>query len=197
MPRRGYHVRMKLYTRTGDDGSTALFGGGRIAKDSLHIEACGSVDELNCMIGLAGSACRHAELSDALLDLQQRLFELGADLATPLSQSPSIDRIHGDHILQIEQQIDRVSEQLPPMNCFILPGGSESAARLHVARSVCRRAERSCFALSRQTDFNANVMVYLNRLSDLLFALARRANQLEAVDDVPWLGGESASARST
>ncbi len=188
---------MKLYTRSGDDGLTGLFGGGRIAKDSLHIEACGSVDELNCTIGLARSVCRHDELSGALLDLQQRLFELGADLATPLSKSPTIDRIDADHILQIEQQIDRVSEQLPPMNNFLLPGGGETAARLHLARSICRRAERLCVALSRQRDINAHVTVYLNRLGDLLFAMARRANQLEEVEDVPWPGGDSASARST
>lgn len=182
---------MKLYTKRGDDGGTDLFGGQRIAKDSLRVEAYGTVDELNSVVGLAACQCRHNEISAILSALQNRLFDLGSDLACPRPPSEDDDlmpiaRINADHVRQAEQWIDQTCLPLPPMRFFILPGGSEIAARLHLARTVCRRAERLCVALARHDPLGPDLCIYLNRLSDLFFALARRANQLEGVQDVPW-----------
>lgn len=177
---------MKLYTRRGDDGGTDLFAGQRTTKTDPRIIAIGDVDETNAAIGLAVSACDADELKDTLLDLQRRLFDLGADLATPDPDKPR--RITQAHIEQLEHQIDTACAKLPPMKHFILPGGCELAARLHLARTVCRRAERACVALQSHTPDVAHAVIYLNRLSDLLFALARRANQIAGIDDVPWTG---------
>ena len=183
---------MKLYTRRGDDGSTDLFGGQRIPKDALRVEAYGCVDELNALLGLAAAACRFEPVSAVLRRLQAELFDLGADLATVAPpedgapKAPDIARIGPAHAQQLEPLIDDACAPLPPMRNFILPGGSELAARLHVARTVCRRTERLCVSLARQEPIGPDVVAYLNRLSDLLFALARRANQLEGVEDVPW-----------
>ena len=181
---------MKLYTRTGDDGTTGRFGGERVDKDARCVAASGTVDELNCNIGLARAACKDDELAQALTSVQQRLFELGADVAAPRSagtdRSRPVPRIDDDHITEIERLIDDACAPLEPLRTFILPGGSELAARLHVARAVCRRAERCCVALQREEPINPLTIVYLNRLSDLLFALARRANQLAKVPDTPW-----------
>lgn len=188
-------MTIKLYTKTGDDGSTGLAGGERQGKDSARVEACGSVDALNSAIGLAAAASQHSELSACLQLIQNRLFELGTDLMTlcgPDTQTaarPEI-RIRADEVVEVEQTIDRVSEKLAPMNSFILPGGSELAARLHVARTACRLAERRVVALSREEKVNRHILIYLNRLSDLLFAMARWANQLEGVQDIPWTGGQ-------
>lgn len=188
---------MKLYTKRGDDGVTDLFGGARVAKDSLRVAAFGDVDELNATLGLAAAACRHEELSAILRAVQARLFELGADLSTPEAQpkpgdaSPrkaaGIPRISAEHVAEAERQIDAVCAPLEAMKHFILPGGSELAARLHLARTVCRRAERVCVALSKHEYVSKDLLIYLNRLSDLFFAMARRANQLEGVSDVPWI----------
>ena len=183
---------MKLYTKSGDDGSTGLFGGRRVSKDSLRIEACGTVDELNGAVGLAQSICRHPELKHILCQLQQRLFEIGADLATPeQNANPSTPRIGAEQIQAIEHQIDQVDRPLPQLKHFVLPGGSEAAARLHLARAMGRRAERVCVALSKQEPVNPDLLIYLNRLSDLLFAMARRANQLDDVEEIKWMGGAS------
>jgi cob(I)alamin adenosyltransferase len=184
---------MKLYTRRGDDGGTDLFGGKRVGKDSRRVAAVGAVDELNSFVGLAAAGCEDAEIAGVLRAVQNRLFELGADLATPRKSAedagkPSaIPRIGAAQSRELENFIDRACEPLPEMRNFILPGGSELSARLHVARSVCRRAERECVALGREEEIGADVVVYLNRLSDLLFALARRANQVHGVEDVPWV----------
>lgn len=178
----------KLYTRTGDDGSTGLFGGDRVAKDDPRVEAYGTVDELNSVVGLARCACEGDELAAILDAIQPRLFDLGADLCTP-SDSPHADKIarFGQrHIDELEQFIDATCASLPPMKHFVLPGGSELAARLHIARTVCRRAERLVITLERAEPSHGFNVRYLNRLSDLLFAMARRANQLAGVDDVPW-----------
>jgi cob(I)alamin adenosyltransferase len=193
---------MKLYTRRGDDGQTDLYRGGRVAKDDLRMQACGAVDELNSFVGLALCACRHAEVAAILRETQNRLFDLGAELATPLPVEPPpppgvagkaqpVPRVSAQQVRRIEEQIDSVCAPLPALREFVLPGGSELAARLHVARGVCRRAERVCVALAREAGpaLNAHAVIYLNRLSDLLFALARRANQLEGVADVPWQKG--------
>jgi cob(I)alamin adenosyltransferase len=182
---------MKLYTKRGDDGGTDLFGGQRVGKDSLRVAVYGSVDELNSTLGLAAAACKHIEICEAITILQNRLFDLGADLATPRRAGDAgkpavIPRIDEPHVTNAEQMIDAACARLPEMRQFILPGGSEVAARLHVARSVCRRAERECVALAKVEDLGPWVVIYLNRVSDLLFALARRANQLDGLADVSW-----------
>ena len=192
---------MKLYTKSGDDGSTGLYSGQRVGKDCARVEACGAVDELNSALGLAGAPSEHEEISTILLGVQHLLIDMGADLATLAAPAPGaaskgkprvVPRITADHVSRIEGQIDQIDGKLEPLRQFILPGGCEFAARLHVARTACRYAERRCVALARSEQVNTHVLVYLNRLSDLLFALARRANQLEGVADVIWLarGGE-------
>ncbi len=178
---------MKLYTRTGDDGSTGLYGGGRTTKDALRVEAYGTVDELNAHLGLAAAVCDDPTMSEDLARLQSRLFDLGADLCTPNDASVKRQvRITSRHVTELEGLIDRESEALPPLTSFVLPGGSELAARLHVARTVCRRAERLIVALARTEPVGEGVVAYINRVGDLLFAMARRANVLAGVEDVPW-----------
>jgi cob(I)alamin adenosyltransferase len=178
---------MKLYTRTGDDGTTGLFGGGRVPKTSRRVDAYGTVDEANATIGAARATGLEANADAVLADVQEDLFSLGAELAcvpgreaklasAPLGQT-DIDRL--------ERAIDDTDAGCPPLRQFILPGGSPQAAALHVARTVCRRAERAVLALDDAPPRRETV-VYLNRLSDLLFALARRANVVAGVDDVPW-----------
>lgn len=183
---------VKLYTKRGDGGKTDLFGGQRVDKDALRVEACGTVDELNSALGLAEAACTDAAMRAILREHEARLFELGADLATPPQEgepdSAAIPRIHAEQVVAIERQIDELSAELPAMTHFILPGGCELAARLHLARTVCRRAERLCVTLKKHEPVSDELLIYLNRLSDLLFALARRANQLANVADVPWVG---------
>lgn len=182
----------RLYTRHGDDGTTGLYGGRRVDKHDPRVEAFGAVDEANCALGLAATAMIQqpalTELADILSPLQSLLFDLGADLCTP-EDSPArrhIRPIRAYHVEAIERTIDAVCEHLPPLKAFILPGGCEAAARLHHARAVARRAERAVVALSRHEPLNPQVVIWLNRLSDLLFAMARRANQLAGVADVPW-----------
>lgn len=177
---------MKLYTKRGDDGQTDLIGGARVPKNHPRVVAYGSVDELNAAIGLALACCGIDAVREPLITAQGRLFDLGAQLATPASDQAPAPRIQADHADQIEQQIDAASEQLAPLRSFILPGGTELAARLHVARTVCRRAERAVVALTEQEAVDGPALVYLNRLADLLFALARVANAEAGVPDVPW-----------
>jgi len=184
---------MKLYTRTGDDGTTGLFGGGRVGKDDARVEAYGTVDELNGSIGLAAAACPDqpaalARIRDLLTGIQSRLFDIGADLATPAgaSQEGRIQRLGDDAIAHIESLIDEVDSGNDEMRAFVLPGGSELAARLHLARTLCRRAERRTLSLHRAEAVNQQTIIYLNRLSDLLFAMARRANKALGVPDVEW-----------
>ena len=179
---------MKLYTRNGDDGETGLFGGTRVGKDNVRVEAYGTIDELNSALGLAAVACPFDELSQILAAIQPRLFDLGADLCTPCNTKAgaNIGRIGAAHHEELERLIDAVCSPLPPMQHFILPGGTELSARLHVARTICRRAERRIVTLARDEPVGDAVIPYVNRLGDLLFAMARRANQLAQVDDVPW-----------
>ena len=191
---------MKLYTKKGDDGSTSLFGGRRVGKDDARIEAIGTVDELNSFIGHAVQCCRFDELSRTLQLVQNLLFDLGTELASPpQAATDSADaqppRITGAHVELMEKAIDHVDAALPPLTRFILPGGSDLACRLHQARAVCRRAERCCVALCRAESAEDQTVVFLNRLSDLLFAMARSANQLEGVEDVPWKGGATDQSR--
>ena len=187
---------MKLYTRSGDDGSTGLFGAGRVGKDHPRIESYGTVDELNSWLGMCREACdssREAEcrMSEILVMLQSRLFDLGADLATPPGSGDAaarrVARIEERHVKQAESFIDEVDGGNDPIRVFVLPGGSELAARLHVARTVCRRAERLVVALARKEEVGAHTIHLLNRISDLLFAMARRANKARGLPDVEWV----------
>lgn len=186
---------MKLYTRRGDDGSTDLFGGQRTSKASLRVETYGTVDELNCTLGLALVACRHDPIRAVLRELQNSLFDLGADLATPHdtkdSQTSKIRRIASEDIDRLERLIDEITATLSPLSFFILPGGGELASRLHLARAVARRAERLCAALRDQDDRLEPALIFLNRISDLLFTLARQANHLDGIEDIPWTGPQA------
>jgi cob(I)alamin adenosyltransferase len=202
---------MKLYTRSGDDGSTGLFGGDRVKKSHPRIEACGNVDELNAAIGwtlalLAGlksgqsNDVRQASIApprfdafrqsllEILTTLQSRLFDLGADLATPHDSKhlAKVKRINADHVSHAERWIDEIDDANAPISAFILPGGTELAARLHLARTVCRRAERAIVCLGEAEAINPAALIFINRISDLLFAMARRANGEAGVRDVEW-----------
>ena len=178
----------RIYTKTGDDGSTGLFGGLRVRKNSARIEAYGTVDELNAVIGMV---LMHALPDDLRTDLEvtsAHLFTLGADLATPLDPPPSynIPRITEEHVLGLERRIDRLEATLPPLKSFILPGGTQSGVTLHLARTVCRRAERVVITLADSEDIGGFVIRYLNRMSDWLFVSARYANAWAGVEDIPW-----------
>lgn len=180
---------MKIYTRQGDDGTTSLAGGRRVSKAHLRVEAYGTVDELNCHVGHAAADGPRDSMQDVLVGLQQRLFVLGGELATADGGRPAGGTILEQDVAVLESHIDRWTAELPPLRRFVLPGGSSLACRLHLARAVCRRAERCCVTLGTEETVNPALMRYLNRLSDLLFVMARRANQLASVADVQW-GGE-------
>jgi cob(I)alamin adenosyltransferase len=178
---------MKIYTKSGDKGDTSLFGGQRVPKDAQRIEAYGTVDELNSVLGIVRADGPGKELDSILGIIQDQLFVLGADLATPRShERKGLRRIGAKEAEVIEETIDRVEKHLKPLKSFILPGGSPVAARLHFARTVCRRAERVVVRLSRNEDIGDDCMIYLNRLSDLLFVLARFANHSANVAEVKW-----------
>jgi cob(I)alamin adenosyltransferase len=184
---------MKLYTKSGDDGTTGLFGGGRVPKDHPRIEAYGTVDELNASVGLAAAACSHEReyerrLLGIFAPIQSRLFDIGADLATPegSKQEAKIVRIDDALVKEIESWIDEIDGKNAPIRAFVMPGGSELAARLHVARTVCRRAERCMIALARSEPVSPGAIIWINRLSDLFFAMARHANQAAGIADVEW-----------
>jgi len=179
---------MKIYTKTGDDGSTGLFNGVRVSKADLRVEAYGTVDELNSIIGLAVAFDMPERLKPIFTDISHTLFNLGSDLATPLNPKPKFEvpRITGEKIQVLENAIDEYDLELEPLRNFILPGGSRCSAFLHQARTVCRRAERRCVELSMTEDLGLFVVKYLNRLSDFLFAASRMANHLAGVQDVKW-----------
>ena len=178
----------KVYTRTGDEGNTALGGGQRVSKDSLRIVAYGTVDELNSSIGVALAAGLTGALVEALGPIQNELFHLGSDLCIleEDKEKMPVPEIEDKHVAELEAHIDRLSGELPPLENFVLPGGSPGAAALHVARTVCRRAERDCVALLGEDDIGEQVIPYLNRLSDLLFVMSRYENAKRGVDDVLW-----------
>lgn len=182
---------MKIYTRKGDKGETSLFGGRRVSKDELRVEAYGTVDELNSALGLAVARLPREleEWRDSLIAVQSDLFAVGAILATPktgAAKPEHIPELAEARVEALEDWIDKLDEELTPLKAFVLPGGSESAATLHLARSVCRRAERRAVALTNQEEIEPVVIKYLNRLSDFLFTLARAANARLGVADVEW-----------
>ena len=180
---------MKIYTRSGDSGQTGLYGGQRVAKDTLRVEAYGTVDEANAALGMAVSLCTEDTLRAQLVALQGALFIVGGDLATPLSVGVErVPRLALVHTEALERQIDTAEEQLSPLRSFILPGGTPLAAALHLARTITRRAERRVTTLTLQEpdETSPEPLRYLNRLADLLFVLARLANHLENVPDIPW-----------
>lgn len=181
---------MKIYTRTGDEGDTALFGGGRVAKSHARVAAYGEVDELNSVLGWAITRVAVDATATRLRALQHDLFALGADLATPPSgearRRPHTPPLPAGRIAEMEAWIDEADGELPALTRFVLPGGTEGAAALHVARTVCRRTERAVVALKASEPIDPTVLVYLNRLSDLLFTLARLENARAGMPDVPW-----------
>jgi cob(I)alamin adenosyltransferase len=179
----------KIYTKTGDNGDTGLFGGTRVPKDHICVEAYGTVDELNAVIGIARLHCVDLlpKVSKILESIQSLLFELGSELATAPSAKTIVSVINQEDISNLEKHIDDFENTLPQLKSFILPGGSHAASYLHMARTVCRRAERRVVSLSQQDDSISPLsVVFLNRLSDLLFVLGRIANFETGFVDIPW-----------
>ena len=183
----------KIYTRTGDEGETSLLGGRRVRKDDLRVEAMGAVDEVNAALGvvrmeLARSGATIAELDREIGEIQHRLFDLGAELAS--AESPSrVGSIGPANVASLESLVDRYDAKLEPLRAFILPGGTPAAAQLHLARCICRRCERRLVHLAATEQVSGEVVRYINRLSDLLFVLARAVNQAAGVPDVIWEQG--------
>ena len=181
---------MRIYTRGGDEGETSLFGAGRVGKGHPRVEAMGTVDELNAALGWAVTQLAPGRSRDGLEALQHDLFALGAELATPAPREgrsrPSTPPLPGGRIGEMERWIDDVAAELPELRAFVLPGGSPSAAALHLVRTVCRRAERAVVRLSETEGVPDVVLAYLNRLSDLLFMLARLENHRAGTGDVEW-----------
>ena len=183
-------MTLKIYTKTGDRGDTGLFGGGRVRKDHPRVEAYGDVDELNAALGLARAVETMPRVDEVLVPVQRDLFAIGALLATPdaarMREQLAKARIDDGRIAELERAIDDGERELEPLKAFIIPGGTPKAAALHVARTVCRRAERRVVHLASEIDVPETAIVYLNRLSDLLFVLARVANRRAGAGEVTW-----------
>lgn len=181
---------MKIYTKTGDQGETGLFGGGRVPKDHPRVAAYGDVDELNSVIGVVRASEPAGFFDDLLQSVQQDLFSIGGHLATPAAErvSKALEKatLSPDRVAEFERAIDHAEQELAPLRSFVLPAGVPKAAALHLARTVCRRAERSVVHLSQSSEVPSLFLIYLNRLSDLLFTLARLANKRAGVRDVTW-----------
>ena len=179
---------MKIYTKTGDDGQTGLFGGERVLKCDARVEAYGSVDETNACLGVARAAGAAPEVDASLERIQAQLFVLGAELATPVGHRSRLrlPLIAAEEVADLEADIDRLEAGLPALTSFVLPAGTPAAAALHHARTVCRRAERAVIAAQSQAEPRPEVIIYLNRLSDLLFVMARHQNHVANVADVAW-----------
>lgn len=176
---------MRIYTKFGDKGNTTLLGGSVVSKDDQHVRAYGSVDELNAFLGAVISFSEMGETANSLRKIQADLFIIGAGLA---SKGKRARTIPPSRISELESEIDRISAELPPLKNFILPGGSRTASLLHLARTVCRRAEREVVALSRKEKVNPDSITYLNRVGDLLFMLARHVNYKKKVEETVWKG---------
>jgi cob(I)alamin adenosyltransferase len=181
---------MKIYTRTGDAGDTGLFGGGRVAKDHPRVEAYGDIDELNAALGMARAIEMMPRIDEVLVPVQRDLFSLGALLATPdhdkMREQLAKARIDDARIAELERAIDDGERELEPLRAFIIPGGTPKSATLHLARTICRRAERRVVRLQQDVELPPLVVIYLNRLSDLLFVLARVANRRAGAGEVTW-----------
>ena len=180
---------MKIYTRTGDDGTTGLLGSKRVPKDARRVEAFGSVDELNAALGVARALDGGSGLTGELEAIQARLFSLGAELAaTEPAALARLERVGDAHVAELERLIDRLDADLPPLQRFVLPGGAPLAAQLHLARTVCRRAERRLVELGQEETIEPVLVRYLNRLADLLFVMARWCNRRAEVPETEWRG---------
>lgn len=178
---------MKIYTKTGDDGTTSLFSGGRVLKTNLRVESYGTIDELNSVLGVVRASQPSSRTDGLLGQVQRQLFNLGADLATPLdAKADWVVRMDAETVAWVESQIDALTVDLPPLKNFILPGGSLAAAHIHVARTICRRAERVVVDLQTQERVGEQVIHYLNRLSDFLFTLARWENLQQGIPEDTW-----------
>ena len=178
---------MKIYTKTGDDGTTSLVGGERVEKDSLRVECYGTVDEVNSILGLIIAEIKSKDVFSLLYEIQNKLFTIGGELATPENKSDfNKVKLVNDDILLLENSIDKYEKELESLKQFILPGGTKGASLLHYARSICRRVERLVISLSKKEKVSNLILVYLNRLSDLLFVLARYENSINQVPDIPW-----------
>jgi cob(I)alamin adenosyltransferase len=182
-------MAIKIYTKTGDRGSTSLIGGTKVSKSHIRIESYGTVDELNSWIGVVSDHVSDTSVKEALKEIQDRLFTIGSSLACDPDKEPKlkIPDLHDTDVTWLEQQIDKMSEVLPPMRAFILPGGAPAVSFAHVARCVCRRAERICVAMQvEEMEIEPLVLIYLNRLSDYLFMLSRYVGHLAGADEVQW-----------
>lgn len=177
---------MKIYTKTGDKGETGLWGGGRISKSAARIHAYGTIDECNAVLGIVRSFDLPSEIETPLKEVQNLLFVCGSDLATPGDKQKAIDRIGKKDIEFLESRIDRLEKSLPALNQFIIPGGEQSAAYLHLARTICRRAERWIVEVVANDPVHKDALIFINRLSDFLFVAARSANQKAGLNDIPW-----------
>ncbi len=180
---------MKIYTKTGDRGETSLFGGERISKKSDRIEAYGTIDELNSFIGLTITEIQNKNIKKLLNKIQSQLFHLGSDLATPTTDKATrlkVKRVPSKYYEDIEKAIDYYDAQLEKLKNFILPGGSRTAALLHICRTICRRAERKVVALNNRVKVGGNIIIFLNRLSDLFFVLSRYENKCSGHQDIKW-----------
>lgn len=180
---------MRIYTKTGDDGTSGLIGGTRVEKFDLRLESYGTIDELNSWIGLIRSQEIDPLSKELLLSVQNNLFVIGARLATDQSKADLSKKLSfsSDEIIRLEKEMDRILDQLPPMEHFVLPGGSNTISYCHLARTVCRRAERRVCQLAKEVSISVDVMKYLNRLSDYLFVLSRKVAEDEGVNEVPWI----------
>ena len=179
----------KIYTKRGDKGETSLIFGERVSKDHQRIKAYGSIDELNAALGLAVSTIKNGKLYKLLQNIQNELFNVGAELASPRKLKKKTNKyyhLEQSKILELESIIDLYNEKLPPLRSFILPYGTFTSSALHLARTICRRAERETVSLSKQEKINPNILIYLNRLSDLLFVLARYVNKKAKISDTLW-----------
>ena len=180
---------MKIYTKSGDEGQTSLFGGLRVSKDDLRVQAYGELDELNSFISIALHYIKIEQIKIILAHIQHLLFSIGSDLATPISEKKLRESIHfdcGEQTKKLESEIDYWQTQLSPLKSFIIPGGSMGASFLHLSRTICRRAERAIVQLSKNEEINNSIIPFINRLSDLFFVLARAENHSLNIKDIEW-----------